>query len=50
MDQGAVDPIPATGNTPSAADANSMDFADGKVRHMTTIWSDEHALRQLGWA
>jgi ketosteroid isomerase-like protein len=23
---------------------------DGKVRHMTKVWNDVHALRALGWA
>jgi hypothetical protein len=27
-----------------------MDFADGRIRHMTKVWNDGWALRQLGWA
>jgi hypothetical protein len=26
-----------------------MDFADGRVRHMTKIWNDGWAVRQLAW-
>jgi hypothetical protein len=26
-----------------------MDFAGGRIRHMTKIWNDGWALRQLGW-
>ncbi|WP_419904295.1 ester cyclase [Kiloniella sp.] len=27
-----------------------MDFDGDKIRHMTKIWNDGHALKQLGWA
>jgi predicted ester cyclase len=27
-----------------------MEFADGKIRHMTKIWNDGFSLKQLGWA
>lgn len=26
-----------------------MDFDGGKIRHMTKVWNDGFALRQLGW-
>ena len=26
-----------------------MDFEDGRIRHMTKIWNDGFALKQLGW-
>jgi len=28
----------------------TMTFDGGKLRHMTKIWNDGHALQQLGWA
>ncbi|MEL7167146.1 MAG: nuclear transport factor 2 family protein [Pseudomonadota bacterium] len=27
----------------------AMEFAGGKIAHMTKIWNDGHALAQLGW-
>lgn len=27
-----------------------MEFAGGRIRHMTKVWNDTQALRQLGWA
>jgi len=26
-----------------------MEFEDGKIRHMTKIWNDGWAIRELGW-
>ncbi len=43
-------PVPATGKTIATDYVYSMDFDGGKIRHMTKIWNDGHALKQLGWA
>jgi ketosteroid isomerase-like protein len=43
-------PVPATGNTVAADYVYAMEFAGGKVSHMTKIWNDGHSLAQLGWA
>ena len=43
-------PVPATGRTASADFVYVMDFDGPKIRHMTKIWNDGWALRQLGWA
>ena len=26
-----------------------MNFADGRIKHLTKIWNDAHSLQQLGW-
>lgn len=43
-------PVPPTGKTVAADYVYSMEFQDGKIRHMTKIWNDDHSLKQLGWA
>jgi predicted ester cyclase len=43
-------PVPPTGKTVAADYVYSMEFQDGKIRHMTKIWNDAHSLKQLGWA
>lgn len=44
---GPVDPT----NAKVASDyVYAMEFAGGKIAHMTKIWNDGHALAQLGWA
>lgn len=43
-------PVPPTGNTVATDYVYSMKFDGGKIRHMTKIWNDVIALRQLGWA
>ena len=43
-------PVPPTGKTVATDYVYSMAFEDGKIRHMTKIWNDGLALRQLGWA
>ena len=43
-------PIEPTGKSTSSDYVYVMDFEDGKIRHMTKIWNDTHALQQLGWA
>ena len=47
---GADGPIPATGQAARSDYAYVMKFRDGKVSHMTKIWNDGWALKQLGWA
>ena len=43
-------PVPATGKTCETDYCYSMQFEDGKLRHMTKIWNDGICLQQLGWA
>ena len=43
-------PVEPTGRTVAADYVYSMDFSDGRIRHMTKIWNDTISLRQLGWA
>ena len=46
-DGGPMDP---TGNSVAADYVYAMEFAGGKVTHMTKIWNDGHSLQALGWA
>jgi hypothetical protein len=43
-------PVPPTGNTIATDYVYVMDFEGDRIRHMTKIWNDGHALKQLGWA
>ena len=43
-------PVAPTGKTAHTDYVYVMDFDGGKIRHMTKIWNDGWALRQLGWA
>jgi len=43
-------PVPPTGKSMSTDYVYVMDFEDGKIRHMTKIWNDGLALKELGWA
>jgi len=43
-------PVPPTGNTVASDYVYSIEFSGDKIRHMTKIWNDAHALKQLGWA
>jgi steroid delta-isomerase-like uncharacterized protein len=43
-------PVPPTGKAADSDYVYVMDFEGGKIRHMTKIWNDGWALRQLGWA
>ena len=43
-------PVASTGNVVASDYVYAMEFAGGKVSHMTKIWNDGHALSQLGWA
>lgn len=47
---GAGGPVAATGKGVASDYAYVMSFTDGKISHMTKIWNDAQALRQLGWA
>ena len=42
-------PVAPTGKTTSSDYVYVIDFDGGKIRHMTKIWNDSWALRQLGW-
>ena len=42
-------PVPATGKSVASDYIYSMEFADDKIKRMTKIWNDGHALQQLGW-
>ncbi|NKB54009.1 MAG: nuclear transport factor 2 family protein [Rhizobiaceae bacterium] len=39
-----------TGNTVASDYVYMISLEGGKVNHMTKVWNDGHALRQLGWA
>ena len=43
-------PMPPTGKATRTDYVYVMDFADGKIRHMTKIWNSGWAMRELGWA
>jgi predicted ester cyclase len=45
---GPVDP--PTGKSVATDYVYVMEFDGDRIRHMTKIWNDVHALRQLGWA
>jgi steroid delta-isomerase-like uncharacterized protein len=47
--RGEGGPVPPTGKSASTDYVYVMDFADGRIRHMTKIWNDGWAVRQLGW-
>jgi steroid delta-isomerase-like uncharacterized protein len=42
-------PVPPTGKSTSSDYVYVMEFADGKIRHMTKIWNAGLAMRDLGW-
>ena len=43
-------PVPPTGQSVTSDYAYVMQFDGDKIRHMTKVWNDVHALRGLGWA
>ena len=43
-------PMPPTGKSTSSDYVYVMDFADGKISHMTKIWNAGWAMKDLGWA
>ena len=43
-------PVTATGQAAQSDYVYVIKFSDGKVSHMTKVWNDGWALKQLGWA
>lgn len=43
-------PVPPTGKTTRTDYVYAMRFLDGKIGHMTKVWNDGYALKELGWA
>ncbi|MCE8548413.1 nuclear transport factor 2 family protein [Ruegeria pomeroyi] len=43
-------PVDPTGAAVATDYVYAMEFAGGKITHMTKVWNDGHALKQLGWA
>lgn len=43
-------PVPPTGKAVVSDYVYVMQFDGNKIKHMTKIWNDVHALRGLGWA
>lgn len=43
-------PVDPTGATVASDYVYAMEFAGGKIAHVTKIWNDGHALAQLSWA
>ena len=43
-------PVAPTDEVVASDYAYVMAFEDGRISHMTKIWNDSSALRQLGWA
>ena len=42
-------PVPPTGNQVETDYVYVMDFDGDRIRHMTKVWNDVFAMRQLGW-
>ena len=42
-------PVEPSGKRVETDYVYSMEFEGGKIRHMTKIWNDGYAMRQLGW-
>ncbi|WAT18733.1 ester cyclase [Aurantiacibacter sp. MUD11] len=43
-------PVPPTGKAAASDYCYVIKLEDGKISHMTKIWNDVQALRQIGWA
>jgi predicted ester cyclase len=43
-------PVPATGQAAKSDYVYVIKLSQGKVSHMTKVWNDNWALKQLGWA
>jgi predicted ester cyclase len=43
-------PVPPTGKQAESDYVYVMEFEGGCIRHMTKIWNDGYAMKQLGWA
>jgi predicted ester cyclase len=42
-------PVPASGKQVETDYVYVMEFDGDRIRHMTKIWNDGYAMRQLGW-
>ena len=42
-------PVPPSGKEVATDYVYVMDFESGRIRHLTKIWNDVWAMRQLGW-
>ena len=42
-------PVPPTGKAAASDFVHVMHFDGDRIRHMTKIWNDGWAMRQLGW-
>jgi predicted ester cyclase len=47
---GAGGPVAPTGAKVESDYVYVMRFEDGRIRHVTKVWNDAHALVELGWA
>jgi predicted ester cyclase len=47
---GSGGPVEPTGKSVSSDYVYVISFEGDKISHMTKVWNDLHALRQLGWA
>lgn len=43
-------PVPPTGKRAETDYVYAMEFDGDRIRHMTKIWNDVWAMRQLGWS
>ena len=43
-------PVAPTGRAVAADYVYAMEFAGGRIAHMTKIWNDAESLEALGWA
>lgn len=43
-------PVPPTGKRTSSDYVYVMQFDGSQIVHMTKIWNDAHAMKELGWA
>ena len=43
-------PVPPTGKRVESDYVFVIDFDDGRVKHVTKIWNEGWAMRQMGWA
>jgi ketosteroid isomerase-like protein len=43
-------PVPPTGKATRTDYVYVMRFRNGKIEHMTKVWNDSYALKELGWA
>ncbi len=42
-------PVPPTGHSTASHYCYVIEFSGGKVSHVTKIWNDGYAFRELGW-